>query len=179
MTLLNGVDCIIWINLDRSTDRATRMKQMFEDDSFANIPIIRFSAIDGKNPTIVTEKIEEIHHPKKILEYACLLSHIETIRYFLEKTSYNNVLILEDDATLEFKPYWTKSVKEILDNAPSGWDSVILGYMSNQLPPNTYTFNKYEYSNVKYWSTIAYVVNRKGAQKYIDAILLENGKYRI
>ena len=178
MHWLDGVECI-WINLDRSKDRAARMEQMFKDEVFNNIPISRFSAIDGKQPELIPRMVYKIHYPEKILEYACLLSHLESIRYFLEHTSYKNVLILEDDATLEFKQYWKTSVRKIMDNAPFGWDSILLGYMSNQLPTSLYTYNKYEGTNVKYWSTIAYVINRKGAEQYMASTPLINGKYHI
>jgi GR25 family glycosyltransferase involved in LPS biosynthesis len=179
MVWLSGVDFIIWINLDRSPDRATRMSHMLKDPAFENIPSMRFSAIDGKLPNMINKLVDNVHHQNKQLEYACLLSHLESIRYFVEKTSYNNVLILEDDATLEFKPHWKTPVKKIIANAPIGWDAINLGYMSNQLPDTEYTFNKYENGNVKYWSTIAYIINRKGAKKYLSATPIIHGKYKI
>ena len=80
-SLLNGIDIIYWINLDRSLDRKKRMLQMFTDDSFKNIPIKRFSAVDGKNENIdemMTMRKRKLTNP----EYGCLLSHLEIINEF-------------------------------------------------------------------------------------------------
>ena len=43
-------------------------------------------------------------------EYACTLSHIETIRKFSE-SPYEIALIFEDDVTMEYEKYWKKSIK--------------------------------------------------------------------
>jgi GR25 family glycosyltransferase involved in LPS biosynthesis len=180
MSILTGIGCIIWINLDRSVDRARRMTNMFKDPVFAHIPIIRFSAIDGKKPHLVENLLETIQFPNKILEYACLLSHIESIRQFLTKTSYANALILEDDATLELKPFWNTSVKDILGNTPKGAEALLLCYMSNKLPPYIYTYNTYSHGNVKYWSTLAYIITRSGAERFIQSQRRTSaGKYRL
>ena len=76
------------------------------------------------------------------VEYACTLSHINTIREF-SKSNYGVALVMEDDMTLEFKPYWKKSVKQIMDNAPSDWEIIQLCYILQNnhlnLPKNNYT----------------------------------------
>lgn len=35
--MLNGIDIVYWINLDRSNDRRDNMTKIFEDDSFKDI----------------------------------------------------------------------------------------------------------------------------------------------
>ena len=128
-SLLNGIDIIYWINLDRSLDRKKRMLQMFTDDSFKNIPIKRFSAVDGKNENIdemMTMRKRKLTNP----EYGCLLSHLEIINEF-SNTDYNTALLLEDDITLDFKKYWKSSVREVIDNAPNDWEIIMLCYHSD------------------------------------------------
>ena len=50
---LDGIDEIVWINLDRSVDRRHNMEKIFKTyKCFDNIPIRRFSAIDGKTANI-------------------------------------------------------------------------------------------------------------------------------
>jgi GR25 family glycosyltransferase involved in LPS biosynthesis len=160
---LDGVDVIYWINLDRSLDRRQRMEQMFKDPVFKGKKIVRISAVDGKASDIdqVLNANFEGMQPDKFtkVEYACTLSHINTIREF-SKSNYGVALVMEDDMTLEFKPYWKKSVKQIMDNAPSDWEIIQLCYILQNnhlnLPKKIYTKN-----NNRYFSTGAYIINKK------------------
>ena len=40
--MLNGIDIVYWINLDRSNDRRYNMTTMFEDDAFKDIKMKGF-----------------------------------------------------------------------------------------------------------------------------------------
>ena len=169
---INGIDVIYWINLDRSTERKQNMEKLFMDDSFQNIEKIRFSAIDGKNSKTIDDFINVEKKSISDLEYGCLLSHLEVIRE-ISNNDYDIVLIMEDDNTLDFKKYWKTDLKTVIDNAPKDWEAIMLSYISNEIPPNEYTYNEN-----KYWSTLAYVINKKGAKKLIDNMYY-NGKYTI
>jgi GR25 family glycosyltransferase involved in LPS biosynthesis len=164
---LDGVDVIYWINLDRSTDRRQRMEAMFQDPVFAGIPIIRIKAVDGKASnidTILNANFEGMQPDKFTkVEYACTLSHLNTIKIFSE-SKYKTALIMEDDMTLELKPYWKKSVKQILNNAPSDWEIIQLCYIVfNTKPKNLYTKN-----TGNYYSNGAYIINQNGAKKMLN-----------
>ena len=80
-----------------------------------------------------------------------------------------NSLILEDDMTLEFKPYWETSLTEYITRAPNNWDILQLCYISNSIPPTTYSIWK-----PIYFSTGAYVINRKGANKIMKMYINNN-----
>lgn len=167
--ILDGIDMIYWINLDRSTDRRLQMESMFEDNVFKGIPNQRMSAYDGKKDSKLVFSKLNISSPKKQTntEYACLLSHLETIRTFHE--SENKVaLIFEDDVTLEFKKYWTKTVKQIIENAPSDWDIILLSYIykdkTNKFFNWDTTTDDYD-DATNYYSGISYLINKKGSSK--------------
>lgn len=168
---LDGIDIIYWINLDRSIDRKERMLKMFSDDCFNNIPIKRFSGVDGKNENIqdmITARKRKLTNP----EYGCLLSHLEIINEF-SKTDYNVALLLEDDITLDFKKYWTKSVREIINNAPYDWEIIMLCYHSDINPTNEYTLNQNNY-----WSTGAFIINNAAA-KNMTKMTYYDGTYHL
>lgn len=166
---LNEVDIIYWINLDRSEDRRLKMEKMFEDSAFKGIPNQRIPAYDGKKDHKLVFSKLNIPSPKKQtnIEYACLLSHLETIRTFHE--SENKVaLIFEDDVTLEFKKYWNKTVKEIMENAPKDWDIILLSYMYKDKTNKFYNWDttKDDYDDAtNYYSGISYLINKKGSSK--------------
>jgi len=158
---LEGIDVIYWINLDRSPDRRKRMKKMFKDPVFKGKKIIRISAVDGKAPDIdqVLNANFQGMQPEKFtkVEYACLLSHLNAIKQFSNSNS-ETALIMEDDMTLEFKPYWKKSVKKIMNEAPSDWEIIQLCYITNSgIPFENYT----KYNNGNFASGGAYILNKK------------------
>ena len=157
---LDGVDVIYWINLDRSLDRRQRMEQMFKDPAFKGKKIVRISAVDGKASDIdqvLNANFEGMQSDKFTkVEYACLLSHLNTIKQFSE-SSDKTALIMEDDMTLEFKPYWKKSVQQIIDGAPYDWETIQLCYISNSgVPSKMYTKNA-----GNFFSTGAYLINKQ------------------
>lgn len=172
---LDGIDMIYWINLDRSTDREILMKQLLKDEEFNGIPIERVSAVDGKTPDLVYPRLQLMYKQKNDYEYACMLSHLDTIRKF-SRTSLPVALIMEDDVTLEFKKYWRKSVREIMTNAPPDWEIIQLCYNT---PNNINQFQLYERN--LYNKTVcaaAYLIKNSAAKRLINDIF-ENGKYKL
>jgi GR25 family glycosyltransferase involved in LPS biosynthesis len=157
---LEGVDVIYWINLDRSEDRKKNMEKMFEDPAFNGKKIIRIPAVDGKAPdidNIINSNFEKMKlEISTKIEHACTLSHVNALREFA-KSEHQIALIMEDDMTLEYKPYWKKSIKEIMNNAPTDWDIIQLTYILPDNLPN----EMYQKNNKYYWSTAAYIINKK------------------
>jgi GR25 family glycosyltransferase involved in LPS biosynthesis len=178
---LNGIDMVYWINLDRSSDRRFQMESMFENNVFKGIPNKRISAFDGnKDPKLVFSKLNILSSKKQTnIEYACLLSHLETIKTFHE--SENKVaLIFEDDVTLEFKKYWNKTVKQIMENAPSDWDIILLSYIYKDTTNKFYDWDKTkdDYDDAtNYYSGISYLINKEGSSKIMKTY--HNGIYTL
>jgi GR25 family glycosyltransferase involved in LPS biosynthesis len=179
--ILDGIDIIYWINLDRSSDRRLQMESIFEDNVFKGIPNERISAFDGKkDPKLVFSKLN-IPSPKKQTntEYACLLSHLETIRTFHE-SEHKVALIFEDDVTLEFKKYWNKTVEQIMENAPKDWDIILLSYIYKDKTNKFYNWDTTtdNYDNAtNYYSGISYLINKKGSSKIMKTY--NNGIYTL
>lgn len=175
--VLDGIDIIYWVNLDRSTDRLISMLDMFNDTIFNKIIIERFSAFDAQMQHIHINKFfNNVYQIKAV--HGCLLSHIEIIRKF-NNSSYTNALILEDDCTLDFKKYWKHNITNIINNAPTDWDIIMLSYF---IPPNSnknnslidWTKNNNNYSTEEAYSTLSYIINQKGATKLLNKIYNNN-----
>ena len=169
---VNGIDIIYWINLDRSIDRRQNMEKVLNNFKIKNI---RIKANDGKLETdeaiygkFITDKFSMTK-----LEYACLLSHLNTIKQFSE--SNNKIaLIFEDDISLEFSVYWNKSISQIIKEAPKDWDIIMLGYSFCDIK-NLKTYTKNTDKN-SIFSTMSYIINKKSALKFINNIY-KNDKY--
>ena len=175
---LTGIDAVYWINLDRSPERRETMMQMFQDEAFQGIPNHRISAIDGANPENVDNKMNTETKTIGDKEYACLLSHLEAIRAFQE-SEYKIGLICEDDINLEFKKYWKKSIREIIDEAPSDWEIIMLSYTLtyDSHPFWNWKTNKTDYTNQLPAGAMSYIINKEGAKKLSQDYV--NDKYQI
>jgi GR25 family glycosyltransferase involved in LPS biosynthesis len=175
---MEGVDVIYYINLERSDERRNAMETILSDSVFDNIPKHRIVATDGKNTTEMHERLGEYSKQNNTsdYEYACLISHLDTIQEF-NKSGYNVALVLEDDASLEFKTYWKKSINEVIQNAPNDWEIITLYHNC----PSDKNFNDNEYENhlyKKYGYTLAYIINKNGSDKFISSHV-KNNKYAL
>ncbi len=179
---LKGIDKIYWINLDRSIERRKNMENIFKDEVFNNIKIERISGIDGKKDNIneIFEKHIANYNNLTINEsipvISCLLSHLIAITTF--NNSKNDIaLIMEDDMILDYKPYWKKNINDIINNAPSDWEIIMLCYNSHLKEPLTKTYTKAGLNNNPIYCTGAYLINKKGSKKIGD--LYKNNKFNL
>ena len=162
---INFVDKILWINLDSSAHRKTNTEYILKN---IQIPNERISAIDGSKlnlPKLTFERNISIY------EFACLLSHLKAITSF-KNTEGDYFLICEDDFILNNTIFFSKDLKQIIQNCPA-FD--ILSIQS--------TFNKELHHEYNKWSdyytenplsfigcTGSYVISKKG----VDKILANN-----
>jgi GR25 family glycosyltransferase involved in LPS biosynthesis len=178
MNYMDGVDVIYYINLERSSERRTEIESVLSDSAFNNIPKHRINATDGKVPAKMYESLGEYTKQPDTsdYEYACLISHLDAIKEF-NKSEHKIALVLEDDASLEFKKYWRKSIKDVIKNAPTDWELITLYHNC----PSGKNFNDKEYEKhvyKKYAYTLAYIINKNGAHKFISSHI-KNNKYAL
>jgi len=125
-TIMEGIDVIYWINLDRATERRAHMNKVLSDTRLDAIPKNRFSAFDSKKIELddyftMKKDILSVNYKVTKNEYACLLSHLETIRAFAD-SNYSTALILEDDVVFHKKD----TIQHVLENAPTDWEIIRL-----------------------------------------------------
>ena len=134
---LDNIDIIYWINLDRSENRRKNMEKLLEK---INIKNERIKAVDGKfepDENIYGKFINQGNNRSSKIEYACLLSHLNTIKKFSD-SPYELALILEDDLSLEYTKYWDKKISEIIisNESPENWKSKIEEYLEKPFDKN-------------------------------------------
>lgn len=155
---------ILYINLDRSSDRRKFMENQFKDFNITNYT--RIPAVDGKKINYKNGDLGDFkfinNYPENsstILELACTLSHIRAIKYAYEN-NLGTVLILEDDADLSLMPYWKYCPSAIEKMAPNNWELIQLQSIedNNKIDMN-YNFTPQAFG------AVAYLINRNGQQK--------------
>lgn len=174
---------IYWINLDRATDRRKHMKQTLSDKRLDTIPKIRFSALDSKKIELndyfkIKKDILSVNFRVTKNEYACLLSHLETIRTFAD-SEYSTALILEDDVVFNKT---TETFQDVIDNAPKDWDIIRLSYNRFMKKTVTKKYNPFKVicnstNCVTDWGAQAYLIHKKAAKQIIDE--LYDKKYKL
>jgi GR25 family glycosyltransferase involved in LPS biosynthesis len=166
---LDRIDIIYWINLDRSEQRRKNMQKLLKQIKIKNE---RIRAVDGKfysDDDIYGKFIAKDGFKQSRTEYACLLSHLNTIKTFSE-SDHNIALILEDDLSLEYTKYWDKKISQIINEAPSDWEIIMLNYVSKHKLENNFTLNL----NGGLSCCGSYLINKKGAKRFIDKIYTED-----
>ena len=100
---------VLWINLDRFPERKKYMEEQLSYWGIENHH--RISGVDG-------DEYEEflkgtLPHNMNKGEIACVMSHLNAIKYFVEETDLNEVMIMEDDVDLSVARHWGFTYKEM------------------------------------------------------------------
>jgi GR25 family glycosyltransferase involved in LPS biosynthesis len=186
---MEGVDVIYWINLDRATERRSHMKKVLSNKSLEIIPKIRVSAFDSKKIELddyftMKKDILSVNFRVTKNEYACLLSHLETIRTFAD-SEYSTALILEDDVVFHKK---TDTVQHVIDNAPKDWEIIRLSSNRFMNGPKkkyrTFTVKCNSTQCIADWGAQAYLITKNAAKKIIHELyhkkyLLKNDTFHV
>ncbi len=98
MEKLQGIDEIIYINLDRATERKNKMEKMLIK---SGVKVTRFQGFDGKTQDIESEiSVQSFRGTLGYLnpgEKSLILSYHQVFRY-IQSQPGNLFLVLEDDA---------------------------------------------------------------------------------
>jgi hypothetical protein len=153
--ILDTIPLILWINLKSSENRRLKINKIF--DQYANQ---RIDAYDGSNPSYIDQicKYNPFGDPKVA---ACACSHLEALRYFIEKTNLDEILICEDDVSTEFLDKIPFNWSDFYARLPKKW-SVIQLAVASYLPVPLYLRKRATHD--KFYSCTAYLINRSTAE---------------
>ena len=161
---INFIDHILWINLDRSSNR---MKNMINILSNINIPNTRISAIDGKYEDVRSYVNIDYERNMSQYEIACTLSHIKAINY-LNNFKGEYFMICEDDVSFNNINLFRENLENIIINCPS-FDILLLSKIFNLELTELYTdWNNYiDNKNIQIAGTGCYIISRNGINNII------------
>ena len=170
--IVKGIDIIYYINVDTHHERRKKMEMLFQDMS---TKCIRINAVNGTTQQdFILNKIDKCGNLISILEYACMLSHLETIKLIAEDSTIETALIFEDDVSLDFQIYWKYSLDEIMANAPVDWEIIQLNYSmrpNRDVPEDLYTRNlTWSNGHSDYFCAQAYIIKKSACKKVIDTL---------
>jgi len=174
------------MNIDQAVGRRVVM-----EDTFGRLwgeRLIRIPAVHGANQSQVFEmtgdgwkaqKAWDIHAHERgrrgLSELGCILSHLHAIRKAFQRGD-EVALILEDDVSPLFMPYWSIGIGDVLDLLEGKeWDTVQLSYTAVQHPQTACPFpgvpqheellGGHLWQLPYQWGTAAYLISRRGMEK--------------
>lgn len=149
--VLERIDKIIYINLDKRKDRRQEVEQEFKTLGIPATKYERFPAISE-------------YHPKE----SCTRSHLAVLRLALER-GYENILVLEDDFMLAVKPErFYACLDQFFTSYGDDFDAVMLAY-------NLSAWEEIEDEELvgyvgKSTNAAAYLLNRRIVEELADAM---------
>jgi len=152
--IMNNFDFYV-INLDKDVDRLKEIEQNLYPNKFIRVPGVYGKEMNFENNTDIFFTSRYLV-PKSVL--GSCLSHQKAIKTFLNTSSKDYAVILEDDAIPNNTNYMNE-INDAINNAPSNWDIIKLDF----LPVYNNNFNKY-------FSLLAtsYIINKKSANKLLE-----------
>jgi GR25 family glycosyltransferase involved in LPS biosynthesis len=154
------------INLDRRTDRRSILTQEFADAQVSNYEFV--SAIDAGAASFqnLTSNKGDISDA----EWACTLSHLNTLRYWLNNNTSDYAIIVEDDFCLDTVQYWNSTWDEFLNSAPTDWEMIQL-IVYNGIDPLSVELHERRFYDQ---ATTAYIIKRDHAQSLVNKFFIDD-----
>lgn len=157
---LDNFPKVVWINLERCVERKNIMEDLLKSHNIENI---RIDAIDGNNNDLYSICIP--NSKLSLAENACTCSHLKALKYFVDQTSEDRIIIFEDDVSFEFLEYIPYNWSVFEEKLPDDYEIVQLavsrlrGIDAPHLVKVT--------SEMGYYCSAAYLIKRNAAIKLI------------
>ena len=155
---LVGLPKVLWINLDRFSDRKKYMEDQFDYWDIKDHH--RITGIDGGD----FESYLKGTVPPQMNdgECACVMTHLNAIKYFVEETDLDEIMIMEDDVDLSVARHWSFTWKDVRRKLPINFDCLQLTIIN----PNGITL-KLHHRFINDFSAACYLITRHHASKLL------------
>ena len=164
---INGIELIVWINLNRSKKRFDNMSELLKRVDVKNI---RIEAIDGLNPDIRNTCNVKNFQAMSNLEIACTLSHLKAIHTISNYANGDYFMICEDDITFNSIEFFNVSISDIIKNCPE-FDILKLHHINSS---SDELYCKWKRG---FYSTVCYIINVHYAKKISETFTLNNDNF--
>lgn len=174
MSKLKGFGPAYVINLKDHNHRLKNVKEQFNRYGVTDYTVIE--AVDGRTNDL-SDQISGKYPKLKPSEIGCMMSHIKTIKYWLDTSDSDYAIIMEDDFSFDTVENWSWDWEYVIKNLPKRWDIIQLIMIKNE--PVKFSIHKKEKYNVNTrasyeWSTACYIINRKYAKSLVKDHISED-----
>lgn len=178
MNKLENFGPVYLINLKDHKHRLKNAEQEFKKYKVKDYTVI--DAIDGRS-----SDLSEIIHGKypnlKPSEIGCISSHIKALKHWLDTSTSEYAIIMEDDFSFDTVEHWPFDWNYVVENIPKNAEIVQFIMIKND--PVKFSLHKKEEFNkntrMSYaWSTACYLIKRNYAKALVDSHYID-GKYKL
>lgn len=162
---------VYYINMDKNRDRLQNILR--EKETYLNADMFRIKGFDGskiKNKEQDTvDGVGFVNHYTNLDKGAigCCLSHLIAI-YNAWEIGDEIAMIVEDDISFVSTGVIPK-IENIVNNAPDDWDILqLVSLKDDDSEDADINYLKREYPSNSFWSTVCYIINRRGIEKIIN-----------
>ena len=157
---LKNLPPIYYLNLDGQPERKDYMEKQFKYWELENYE--RISAYDGRVDDLGNLVTGSYPDNMTSGEIGCVTSHLKAIKHWLDTSTSEVALFMEDDIDLETVSYWNFKWDEFYSKLPYNWDCIQLAIIcTGPLYANLHR------RFVNDFSTACYMINRHYAEKLI------------
>ena len=149
------------INLKSKEDRLAHIKKEFNKHNVKDYTIIE--AVDGSSEdlSLLVDNIDSIPLSKN--EIACSISHLKTIKHWLDTSTSEYAIIAEDDLVLDTVDNWQWNWNEFLSKINLDYEILQLSII------NVYEINtSLHYKEFRDTSAACYLIKRPCAEKLVS-----------
>lgn len=164
---LEGFEPVYVINLKSRTDRFDYITNQLKENNLSNYHVIE--AFDGS-----TVNWDDFVFDRKSLslsnsELGATVSHLSTIKTWLETSDSEYAIIIEDDLSFETVQYWDFTFQEFIKSIDKKYDILQFCIIHN-FQVNT-SLHMREYRD---WSAACYLITRERAKFLVDKYFIDN-----
>lgn len=172
---LNNFPKVLWLNLDKSVHRKQYMEEQFAYWGIEDH--VRISGYDGTSDDVTTYLKGKVPDNMNQGEIGCCMTHLKALKYFVEETDLDEIMICEDDVDFSTAKHWTFTWKDIRKRIPYNFDTIQFTIIN----PNGITLKLHQ-RYINDFSAACYLITRHHATKILkfhdkgtDKWRLDNG----
>ena len=151
---------VLWLNLDRCVDRQLYMVEHLDYWGIKNHT--RISGIDGKEDDPSSYLKGTVPDNMNSGEIGCVLTHLSALKYFVEETDHDEIIIMEDDVDLSPARHWTFTWRDVRKKLPINFDTCQFTIIN----PNGIQL-KLHHRFINDFSAACYIITRHHATKVL------------
>ena len=178
MDKLKNFGPVYLINLKSHDHRLKNAKQEFKKYGVTDYTVIE--AVDGRKSDL-SEIIDGKYPNLRSSEIGCMASHIKALKHWLDTSTSEYAIIMEDDFSFDTVEYWQWDWDYVIQNMPKNAEIVQMILIQNDpVKFSLHKKEKFNHKNVKNyaWSTACYLIKRSYAKTLVDLHYVD-GKYRL
>jgi len=178
MDKLKNFGPIYLINLKSHDHRLKNAKQEFKKYGVTDYTVIE--AVDGRKSDL-SEIIDGKYPNLRSSEIGCMASHIKALKHWLDTSTSDYAIIMEDDFSFDTVEHWQWDWDYVIQNIPKNAEIVQMILIQNDpVKFSLHKKEKFDHKSVKNyaWSTACYLIKRSYAKTLVDLHYVE-GKYRL